>query len=622
MQSIAHKAKRCIVSSLLPLALLAALAGCGTVDDSSSAADPGPTTADLLDRAVDGIGGCAALTGLRGFALDSNRIRYVMGQGPEPGTGLHRYSMSEGKISHDLAGDRFYGDFIHTGQYVGSKRRVTELVIGQTGYITGFNDFFLQAGAENEAMMPERLATSVKNERLLNPHILLREALTDPSIVSTGDLEISGKRVTSDEIFPITLSRFRATGKRILVTNDKWLARWRGTDYFNAAVEERFMFEASPDWLDSWHKSELDPAADQQLILADDVYPIALHIDSETGRIHKLATMEFDYVYGDVPVEVTYHDWRSVRGVDFPHHIRISLAGAPSMEVRRSNLVGNPEFDAATFTAPTDVSYEHDEARAARGKRLSQTIQAYSYAAAARARAVVKPEIESRELQPGIHLVLPTPSDATYTLVVEQSDGIVVVEPGMEDKKGEAVLDWIAERFGSKPITHIIVSHAHADHATGVRSYASVGATAVVHEAAAEYTRILFARPKSKIMPDLLDQSGAQAKVIGVPADRTYRIEDEKNPVVVYPVVNRHTSDMVMAGVEGSGVLYLGDLYIGALARMLKRGITTSPTGEPVFSAIELADSIAAHGLSPTLMVGSHDAEPVSFADFQTYLAN
>ncbi len=244
----------------------------------------------------------------------------------------------------------------------------------------------------------------------------------------------------------------------------------------------------------------------------------------------------------------------------------------------------------------------------------------YSYAAAARARAVVRPKVEGKQLADGVWLAIPDPTDATYTMIVEQANGIVIVEAGFDDLKGEAIIDWIAAKFPGKPITHAIMSHNHADHAVGVRPYAAAGATVVAHEAAVGFYEALINRPASKILLDALDRNPVTAKVQGVPADAPFRIEDEDHPVVVYPVYNRHTSDMVIADVEKDGILYLGDLYIGALARMLKRGERRSPSGEPVFSAVELDAAMQLYGIDATLLVGSHDADPVSLADFNYYL--
>jgi len=127
----------------------------------------------ILEQAIAALGGRENLDALVSFSIESKRVRYVMGQGPEPGIGLHRYSASEAKISHSVKTNNFRGDFLHTGQYIGAGgvRPVTEIVVGgNQGYLIGFNDFFLQTGAENEAMTPERLSVTIKTERLVNPH--------------------------------------------------------------------------------------------------------------------------------------------------------------------------------------------------------------------------------------------------------------------------------------------------------------------------------------------------------------------------------------------------------------------------------------------------------------------
>ena len=579
----------------------------------------------VLDKAVAALGGKQAVKDLGSFSVTGTRVRYVMNQGPEPGLGLHRYSSAKAQITHDLSGNRFRGDFIHTGQYVGIDRPVTEIVDGHAGYITGWNDFFLQNAATNEAMDPERAATTIKTERLLNPHILLQEAMADESIASIDNDYAIGStgahRVNAEDIFPITISRFRNTGKRIIISDDNWLDRWEGTDEFAVAVEPRLMFETDAEWLSRWQEVGILDRPHHKLVIQDSVYPITLYVDEETGRINKLKTMERDYVFGDVDVEVTYHDWQEIDGVSFPTHIKVSLAGAPSMEVRRTSIETNQKINTKQFAAPADVTYVHDEFKADRGKRLSQTIQSYSYAAAARARGVGRPDIVGRKVGEGVYLMIPTPSDFTYTLVFEQENGVVIIEPGMDGLKSEAIIDWIAENLPGKPVTHAIVSHSHADHAVGVRPYVAAGAVLVAHEAAKDHWKAVLNRPVSVLLPDALDRNPVPTKVISVAADKPFVIGDKLRPVTVYPVQCRHTSDMVFAGVNNGEIMYLGDMYIGALARQNRAG-THRPAGTPPFySATELAAAIEAYGLAPSVLVGSHDSDTVSYEQFKHYLS-
>lgn len=290
------------------------------------------------------------------------------------------------------------------------------------------------------------------------------------------------------------------------------------------------------------------------------------------------------------------------------------------MEVRRVNIETNPENDEKQFAAPDDVTYVHDEFKADRGKRLSQTIQSYSYAAAARARGVGRPEITARDVGEGVYLMLPAPSDFTYTLVIEQENGVVIVEPGMDGLKGEAILDWIAEHIPGKPVTHAVVSHSHADHSVGVRPYIAAGAALVAHAAAEDHWKAVLSRPKSVLLPDALDRNPVPVTVVSVAADQPFVIADGVRPVTVYPVQCRHTSDMVFAGLNNGEIMYLGDMYIGALARQIRAGTRRPPGTPPFYSAVELYSAIKAYELEPSILVGSHDSDTVSIEQFEAYL--
>ncbi len=71
-----------------------------------------------------------------------------------------------------------------------------------------------------------------------------------------------------------------------------------------------------------------------------------------------------------------------------------------------------------------------------------------------------------------------------YAMLVETADGIVVTDP----INAEAVA-WlkaeVAKRF-NKPVTHMVLSHHHGDHASGGEAWGD-GLTVIAHEKAAEH---------------------------------------------------------------------------------------------------------------------------------------
>lgn len=610
--------------SAITLAIAAtALLSCAE-PPAPTALEPDLAVTEVVDKAITGIGGRENLSGLVAFTLKAQRAPFMTGQGPIVGTGMLAFPLTNLQVTHDLAGQRFRLDMVREWAARGGgvdEFQGNELIIGQTGYAKE-QDLFRVTSGDYEAMIPERVAAAIKTEALLNPHLLLKELMENPSLASLGHADNPvGRRLSQQQILPITLDRIRQSGKRKLIVTDSWMEQWGETRFFELMAED---VSVQPNWLDRWHDTPVTAKTHHRLIVQDPTHPITLYVDAESGRIDKLETIEFDYVNGDVALEVIYRDWESIAGVAFPTTINITLAGAPTLEVKRSDIVVNPTLDESRLVAPDGVDYRHDDALADRGRRISQTLMAFSRALG-RSIKVGRPTIVATQLQPGIHLLGSEPFnlEAVYTMVVEQANGIVVMEPGMNPLKGEAVMDWVAEQFPGKAVTHVIVSHWHNDHAAGMRPYIAKGAIVVGHDSAVDFYRALAERPVSKLVPDRLDLNPTAAEVVGVPADGSYRIDDATHSVVVYPVEMGHTNDMVMATVGDEGFLYSGDLYVSGIARLLRgSGVERMPGIRPFHSAVSLDKAIDLHGLKVSKMVGSHDPDLVDYEHLRTYIAD
>ena len=79
---------------------------------------------------------------------------------------------------------------------------------------------------------------------------------------------------------------------------------------------------------------------------------------------------------------------------------------------------------------------------------------------------------------------------------VEFRDHIVVVEGPNNEARSLAVNQAITERFPNKPIRYVVNTHAHYDHAGGLRTYVAQGATVVTHEANRPFYERTWARPQ------------------------------------------------------------------------------------------------------------------------------
>ena len=328
--------------------------------------------------------------------------------------------------------------------------------------------------------------------------------------------------------------------------------------------------------------------------------------------------MEWDVIYGDITLEVTFDDWQIYSGVFFPRTVRMSQGGAPRLEITRKTIEVNPDYSLDHFSPPDSVAYVHDENSAQRGRTLSQTLRMFTLSGASR------PKLDALKLDDGVYLLSAKPLDGIYTMVVEQSDGLVVVEPGMNDLKGEEVIKWAMNKFPDKPITHLIATHFHNDHGGGIRPYIAAGAALVVHESAKEFYSMQINRPKSSVVIDALDRKFKKGseQIIQVNPNQGYTIDDTLQPMTIYPILNGHTEDMVIAVIDNKKMLYAGDLYVSGIARDKRSGTKRGPDVLPYHSATSLNDAIIKFAIPIESLVGSHDKEPVSYKDLIDYITD
>jgi glyoxylase-like metal-dependent hydrolase (beta-lactamase superfamily II) len=69
-----------------------------------------------------------------------------------------------------------------------------------------------------------------------------------------------------------------------------------------------------------------------------------------------------------------------------------------------------------------------------------------------------------------------------WNWAVEFSDHVVMVEGFGSESRSLAVMDEIAKVIPNKPLRYVINTHAHYDHAGGLRTYVAKDVTVVTHE--------------------------------------------------------------------------------------------------------------------------------------------
>ena len=597
----------------LALFSMTLIVGCGSQDSNDEKA---------FNLALESIGGADMIQSLDEYLIKSERDEYIMGQGPEPGKGMMLLAAPTTNVSHKLSQNAIRVDLITTlaareGGYI--TREVNTLLVGDEGYLSEDDPMGI-VKEKDKVLTPDKAAAAMKTERLLNPHLLINEVLNDSSLLVDVDASSADKnegwRYKENEVFPVTVDRLRQTGLRTLVANKEWEQQASQKEFFPKMINKTLI---EPDWLDKWKaNTEIDENDYLTFSIKDKVYPITFYVNKDSGLIAKISTMEWDVVYGDIEIEVKFDNWDFSQEIPFPMTVRMSQGGAPRWEIRRDSVEINPGFSEDHFDQPPGLKYIHNESFAQRGWEISQTMRMFTLSGAYR------PELKWTPLADGIHYLSALPLDGIYTLIVEQENGVVVIEPGMNDLKGEEVAKWIYANIPNKPITHIIPTHHHNDHGAGIRPYIAEGADLVVHESAIDFYQAQINRPKSSVVIDALDRLDDRNNevITGVSPDEPYVIDDPERPVIVYPVLNGHTEDMTVALIGNANMLYAGDLYVSGVARDKRSGTKRGPNVVPYHSAISLNEAIKEFNIPADILLGSHDVEPVSYQDLIDYITD
>jgi glyoxylase-like metal-dependent hydrolase (beta-lactamase superfamily II) len=532
------------------LGALAVAVGVGGLVPAATAAQqnataPGGAQA-ALRAAVDAVGGAADLRGLRSFRYSATTQRWIHDEGFRPGGPATPSARVEATVRYVLpaAGSPARVRIDSARESAGATRPVVEVLARRRGFIRGVDANFQPASLK--AMPSDRWAAILREQRLLNPHLLLRSALRNPRMVRSGGV------------------------------------------------------------------ARVDGRAYHRLVLRDSVAPIRLLVDSRTGRLAQLSTKEHDYLRRDVPIVVRYNRWtRAGGGLLFPRRVTLRSDGDVMLrETRKARgLVANRPVLGGAFRFPAGVDALPFNRRLARvGTRTSQWLLSFANLGFVKdgGQTAINP-IEIGDPAAPVDGVVLLGGVSNNSLVVQRDNGVVVFEGALHDHRAEAVLRFIRRSPDfTGPVTHVVTTHHHADHASGMRPYVARGAAAVVGQSAVPFFRGVFRERGSTILPDALDRSAVRARVLGVPADGN-RVLGPAGGVGIeaYGFPSTHASDMILPFAADHGILFTSDIYSPP---------SPPAAGDPTAQAI--VDLVDAQGLAVDWIAGGHGTF-IAYDDFE-----
>ncbi len=253
---------------------------------------------------------------------------------------------------------------------------------------------------------------------------------------------------------------------------------------------------------------------------------------SAAGEVLRVRTFMDAPVTGDTPMEWRFSEYRDFGGVRFPARIERAIAGHPWYDLRVSAVRINT---ATPFEVPAEI--------VARPMPVVTTVQ-------------------TQELAPGVLFVTGTTHNS---VVVEQAGGIVVVEAPLNEARSEAVLAKIRELYPGRTIAGVISTHAHFDHAGGLRTYVDAGVPVITHARNAAYYKRAWAAPRT-IVPDRLAASKRAPRFTTFTTKLV--LPDARNPIEVHAIAGSgHNDAFAMVFVPKAGLLVEGDAWTPAATR-------------------------------------------------------
>lgn len=239
--------------------------------------------------------------------------------------------------------------------------------------------------------------------------------------------------------------------------------------------------------------------------------------------VERVETRVDNELLGDMPVEAVYSGYRDHNGVKFPTRIVERRGGHPTLDITVSAV--QPHGASAL---------EIRETPPAEPPGVTAT---------------------SARLGDGLWTI----TAGLQSVLVEFADHLVVIEALGNDARSHAVMAEARRLAPNKPIRYLVTTHAHFDHAGGVRAFAAEGITIVTHDVNTAFFERVLALPH-RINPDSLAKSNRKAVVEGFGARRVF--EDATRRLELHHIRgNLHNDGLLMAYVPKEKLLVQADTF-------------------------------------------------------------
>jgi glyoxylase-like metal-dependent hydrolase (beta-lactamase superfamily II) len=259
---------------------------------------------------------------------------------------------------------------------------------------------------------------------------------------------------------------------------------------------------------------------------------VTLVIDHATHIPSSVSMPAYQPYLGDVKNETDFLGYQDVDGLKLPSHFVTKIENWKETDVTVKNSVNTANDDLA---APADVK-----------------------AAAAPSGAQPPQRVDAEEVAKGIWFLTGASENSA---LVEFADHAELVEAPLGEARAEALFAKAHELLPTKPLTKVIVTHAHFDHSGGIRRVIAEGLTVVTHEANKSFFEEM-AKRKHAIQQDALAKNPKEPKFELVSdAGTTEKDAMRAVQVIHFEDPTGHNAHMLMVYFPKEKILFNADLF-------------------------------------------------------------
>jgi glyoxylase-like metal-dependent hydrolase (beta-lactamase superfamily II) len=287
---------------------------------------------------------------------------------------------------------------------------------------------------------------------------------------------------------------------------------------------------------------------------------------NDQNLVDRVEYLTTNQVVGDVPVEITYSDYADFGNIKFPTHIVEKQDGFDTLDIKITDVQPNA-------TVALDVPANVSQAPA----------------------PPASPTVDMQKVGDGLWSIN---AANTRSLAVEFKDHIVMLEGPTSNERSAAVNEAVRKAVPNKPIRYVVNTHAHYDHAGGLRTYVAEGVTVITHEMNKPFYEQAWARPRT-IAPDALSKSPKPAMIETVSDKKV--LTDGSRVVELYHMENSgHNDGTLIAYLPRERILMYGDGYNPPAGENPR-----DPTRTPEYG-LQLYDTVRRLKLDPARIAPVH----------------